>query len=294
MLTVCFLPFRINAEILVQDDFETERPSFYSEWLQNTNCCTDTTISFNSNGAHSGSRGAEIHYIIDDDPRGDCQLHQDNNTCMVYNIDSPVSHYFFRGYFKIEASKGAFCNNPTIQRKLIYFKPKNYDSGGWAFFIVAWPWPNDCNVDGYNISVAYGNHGAMAATLWGDSSPGFNPVANHIYREQWYYLEVEIKYGDYSRDFMRIWLAPDGQERVLIFEKTNLTLRSATDAATNIGIGRVEVGRQVDVNRSGYSLGHINEYRYWDDIVISTTPIGPINAPSNTIESPISLQIIKE
>ncbi|SMC50207.1 hypothetical protein SAMN02746065_10378 [Desulfocicer vacuolatum DSM 3385] len=269
----------VFSEVLVKDDFEGSRPEGYSLWLQNTNCCTDTTVDFITDVVHSGSKSVRVNYVLDDSPRGDCQLHQDNNTSLIYKVSGNVTHYFFRGYFRIETAEDHFCNNPIIQRKLVYFKPQGWGSGSWAFFIVAWPWGSNCTQNGYNVSVAYGNAGGTGTTLWGDDgSAGFDTKNNHVYPNQWYYLEMEAKYASYGNDSLKVWMSASGSDPVLIFDRTGLALRSPSDVENNIGLGVVEVGRQVDVSRSDYSLGHINEFRYWDDIVISTEKVGPISS----------------
>ncbi len=292
MLMVIYAVSSANGETILKEDFETGNYSNnWSVWLQDSNCNTGTTLRVNSQAAHRGSYGLGIHYILDDDPRGDCQLHQDNNTCLVYHPPVPLKHYFFRGYFKFKLNANDLCSSPTVQRKLIYFKPENYNAGGWAFFIVAWPWGNNCDDNGYCLSLAYIGNGAMGATLWGDGSPGFNKSYNHIRANEWYYLEVEVQYRTYGKDIVRIWLAPDGETPKKIFERTDLTLRSESDASSDIGLGTIEVGRQVDVNRSSYNQGWIDEYRYWDDIVIGTEFIGPVGSSGSPPGPPQNARI---
>jgi len=287
------------AEVLVDENFNdpsiankyavlgehTWLPGGWDSWLQAGNCNTGSTMGINSNAAYSGTAGLDIYYHMSADPlaQGACELHQDNNTSLVHTFAPGLNHYFVRGYFRFPFSTAELCYQPWIQRKLIYFKPQNYTSNGWNFIVNAWPWnytPDQCLTDGFNVSVTW--RGPLGTdTFWGTGSPGFiNPsVNNHLYVNTWYYIETEIEYGAYGHDTMRIWLAPAGTSPRLIFERTDLTWRSEQDVANNVTLGTMEIGRQVDIARSSFSQG-IDEHRYWDEIVISTTPIGPVDGGS--------------
>ncbi len=274
MISLCFvLLFSRCAfgDAIFKENFESDSIDNASIWLQNQSCNEGTTLRIAEGLGRKNSNCLEIHYILDDNPRGDCQLHQDNNTCLVYNISQNLTHYFFRGYFKIHLNNASrLCSSPIIQRKLLYFKPQNYNSGGWSFFIVAWPWGHNCNQNGYCISLAHIGNGAMGETLWGDGSTGFVPQYNHVLPDIWYYLEVEVEYRVFGEDIMRIWFGPEKGPTRRIFERTDLSLRSETDVASNVGLGILEVGRQVDIARTQFDEGWIDEYRYWDDIILST------------------------
>ncbi len=268
-----------HAAVLVDENFDDSNyaDTGWTAWLQNGNCNTGTTMAISSNAAYRGSAGLDIYYHMGDNPRGDCQLHQDNNTSLVHTFSPGLNHYFVRGYFRFPFNTTTLCSMPVIQRKLIYFKPQNYNSNGWNFIVNAWPWIN-CSTDGYNVSVTFrGPTGSD--TLWGNGSPGFFPTNNHLYVNTWYYIEAEVEYGAYGQDTMRIWLAPAGTSPSLIFERTDLTFRSEQDVAGGITLGTMEIGRQVDIVRDSFSQG-IDEHRYWDEIVISTTPIGPVDGGS--------------
>jgi hypothetical protein len=264
------------AAALVDENFDDSSyaDTGWTAWLQNGNCNTGTTMTINSNAAYRGTAGLDIYYHLADNPRGDCQLHQDNNTSLIHAFSPGLSHYFIRGYVRFPFATATLCSTPVIQRKLIYFKPQNYPTGS-SFFLVAWPWPTNCSTDGYTVSVAYGGPNGMENTLWGNGSPGFFPTNNHLRVNTWYYIEAEVEYRTYGNDILRIWLAPAGTSPTLIFERTDLALRSSADAAGGITLGTVEVGRQADITRDSFSQG-IDEHRYWDEVVIGTTRIGPI------------------
>lgn len=281
IIIAILLPFHAYPQIFTED-FEdgnyTSSPA-WDLWLQNTNCCTDTTISVNASAARTGSYGVDIYYVLDDDPRGDCVAHQDNNTCLQYTTDS-ITHGFMRGYFKLPLTEAEFCNSTAqIQRKILYFKQSDNMTLN-AFMIPLWPWGTGCNDDegGYNVSVGYGNAAGTGTTLWGDNAAdGFLVESNHVRRNVWYYIEVEWEFRTYGTDILRIWLASDGDPAVKIFERTNLALRTSDESTSGTGIILVEVGRQVDLTRidsGGEYIPAIAEHRYWDDIVLSEEYIG--------------------
>jgi hypothetical protein len=248
------------------------------QWLQNTNCNASTTMAINANGAYTGSYGLDIHYVMDDVTRGDCLLHQDNNSCIVHDLASPTNHIFVRGYFQVEVAD-LCASSPYVQRKLIYIKPVGWGAenpNAWALMVNSWPWVN-CAADGYNVSTGYGSPSGQGITLWGDNAPdGFVTASNHFYGNAWYYLEIEILYGEtYGTDTYRIWLAPAGQTPVKILDRNDLTIRSTDDVTNNILMGSIEIGRQIDLVRTDFAQG-ANEHRYWDNLAISSQRIGPI------------------
>ncbi len=284
VVLVAVLENTSHAATLVNETFDdgSYADTGWTAWLQNGACATGTTLSPSSAAAYHGAYGLDVHYVIGDNPRGDCELHQDNNTSLVRRFSSPgLSHYFVRGYVRFPFDVATFCNNnlgqvatqPWIQRKLIYNKPPYWP--GWHFVINAWPWEN-CATDGYNVSLSYTDQGTMPATLWGnEESDGFHTANNHLHVNTWYYLEVETDLRAPGSDIVRMWLAEAGTEPKLIFERTDLSLRTSEDAANGTGVGEIEVGRQVDIARSVFTQG-VDEPRHWDELVIATTRIGPI------------------
>jgi hypothetical protein len=268
-----------QAAVVVDENFDDGRytDTGWSLWIQGTDCMTGTTAAISPNAAYSGTNGFDIHYVLQANSNGGCQVHQDNNTSLVQNISPSLSHYFVRGYFRFAFDTATLCSKPVVQRKLIYLKPVGWGSGSWAFMLTSWPWPN-CATDGYNVSVGYASGGGTGATLWGNNPPdGFQPANNHVYANTWYYIELEVEYRAYGKDTLRIWLAQAGAAPNLILDRSDLNLRSSTDAASGIGLGSVEIGRQVDITRNSDFTPVVDEHRYWDEIVIGTTRIGPIS-----------------
>lgn len=284
-LSIAWVP-AVFSQVYLDDGFESGSYSpNWTRWLQSGNCTTDTTLEVNTAARHSGTYGADIRYVLDDSPRGDCQLHQDNNTSLVYSVSPARYHYFFRGYFKLALTQSYLCDY-QVQRKLIYFKPVGWGSGQWAFFLNMWNWPTNCAANGQSVSVGYGSPGGTGYTLWGDNaSDGFVPASNHVMAGVWYYIEVEVEYRTFGTDILRIWFAQDGATPQKILERTNLTLRSAADVANNVGLGKIELGRQVDLTRyddSGVWRPAVDEHRYWDDVTFAERYVGPIGASNDS------------
>jgi hypothetical protein len=94
-----------------------------------------------------------------------------------------------------------------------------------------------------------------ATTYWGLATLSWN---------QWYCIELEVQANTpgSSDGILTLWI--NGTQ---VWQKTGVNLRGTATT----GIQAVRVGEQV--NR--YNYNPINEYRYWDDIVISTSYIQP-------------------
>jgi hypothetical protein len=268
-----------QAAVLLEENFDDSSyaDTGWTLWLQGTDCMTGTSATINPSAAYRGSNGFDIHYVLQPNSDGGCLQHQDNNTSLVHTFSPSLNHYFVRGYFRFPIDTATLCSQRTIQRKLIYLKPEGWGNGAWAFMINSWPWPN-CATDGYNVSVGYQGGGGTGATLWGNNPPdGFQTADNHLYVNTWYYIEIEVEYRAYGNDTLRIWLAQAGSLPKLILDRSDLNLRSSTDAASGIALGSVEIGRQVDINRNPDFTPLVDEHRHWDEIAIGNTRIGPID-----------------
>jgi hypothetical protein len=262
------LPRVAVAAPLWEADFEENDTSeFSATWLQNTNCTTGSTISATAGSKLNGNYGLNIYYEMDDDPRGDCQQHQDNNTSGIATLGTEQSHFTFDGYFQFPIDTTTFCRSPITQRKLVYFKAANWPTS-WAYFLKwetsgAWT----CSTDGGQLILGYGNAGGSAASIYGEDFD--DPTHSRIKNNTWYHLRVEVEYGTYGNDRMQIWLGENGSTFYKIFDRNNLTLRSSSDQSTLLST--VEIGRQVDVNRTddgGTYIPAVYENRYWDDLSI--------------------------
>ena len=298
---IAFQTGAARGQVRMSEDFEDGAyADNFTLWLQNTNCCTDTTAAVSQAAAHNGRYGFDIRYVLDDDPRGDCAQHQDNNTSLVHYPASQLTHYFVRGYFKFAMTPEQLCAVPIVQRKLIYFKGAAYDQDGGHFILNAWPWGHSggCAANGYNVTL---NHMCPAGFCpeWGDdASAGWDTAHNHLRADIWYYLEAEVQYAAYGHDTLRVWLGEDGGAVHKIFDRSDLSLRLPAEAAAGTPLGHLEVGRQVDLTRSndnGVYGPPVDEHRYWDDIVLSESYVGPTGAspPDTTLPAaPRNLRVL--
>lgn len=273
-----------NAQEIWRGDFEEENVSdFDSIWLQNGNCNTGTTATVSESAALFGNYGFDIYYEMDDEPRGDCQLHQDNNTSGVVELETSQTHYTFDGYFNLPVNTEDFCRLPITQRKLVYFKSENWDgspTSPWAFFLK---WENsgtwDCATDGGQLIIGYGNGGGTGASLYGESFD--DPLHSAIKNNVWYHLRAEVEYGTFGNDRMQIWLGEYGGTFYKILDRNNLSLRGEADQL--LGLKTVEVGRQVNLSRydvDGVWEYPVSEHRYWDNISVHTGEFTDIASPS--------------
>lgn len=82
-------------------------------------------------------------------------------------------------------------------------------------------------------------------------------------------MEVKVNTPGQSDGIFRLWL-----DRILVYENLTMDYRSPY-GNSSAGIQAVQVGDQAD----RLNNDPVDEYRYWDDIVISTKYIGSLAPP---------------
>jgi hypothetical protein len=231
------------------DDFEgvTIVPPWYFLW-------TVPTVTLNTNLAyvHSGSKSLQIYYNIVNPG------FLDQNHHVQQKFTPKLDHVFARGYVYFKSPEpGAEIN--LVQRKLMYFfsDPSPAD---WSIVLNTW-W-----------------HSPLDGKLWlaiNSSRTGRTQVINWdiatLEWDTWYCLEVEVQANTpgLSDGILRVWV--DG---VNVYQSTTRELRGDfTD-----GLEEFQFGDQV--SRNGTFV--VEEYRYWDDVVIDDEYIGVI--PDNPVD----------
>jgi hypothetical protein len=204
-----------------------------------------------------GNSVARFHYVIP----GSGPEHQDSNRQLEL-YTTPIHHGFVRGYVLIPKNTRLHgASSFPIQRKLIYFKLQDWDTSGLAFFLTSEPPSDDLSANYIKLRLGYGGGSANEFSIW---NMGRMPVG------KWVAIQVEFKLNTpgQSDGIFRLWI-----DNALTYETTSINLRKNN---TN-GINKLQFGDQADrINNDP-----VDEYRYWDDIVISTTQIPVLYPPQN-------------
>ena len=245
-----------DPNVLFCDDFESGTLDAW-DYL-----CCPIRATINGDITYKGSNYAvRMLYDIPSDWGAE---HQDKNIFIEEDFDPGLDHFFIRGYVYFGRPV-----DPNIQRKLFYLKspsgPKGTPNYYWAIVL-----------NSYNFQLA------VAPAPPSDSAfqPCDNCVSWNLYSlnpERWYCLEMEVKANTPGeRDgYVKVWV--DNQ---LVLNRQNMNLRGNY----SLGITRFQIGHQAD--RQDYI--EVNEYRWWDNIVISTSRIGcledPIPAPPTNLQ----------
>jgi hypothetical protein len=251
---------------------------------------------------HGGTYAMHNHYeICSDSTDSTCGAsHQDANNYAFEHFDSTngfsngLTHFFVRGYFYQHANAGEVVQSSIttqIGRKLMFFKtpsscsPVLRATGCWRGTLSTVE-----GVTRHGFSVGFANDVSSSST-WSLTSidagnglctgtPWYQPALSgatcvtpgyQITLDAWYYVEIEIDNNSVglSDGTIKVWAQKVGVDPspILIISITNASINGPY---TN-GVRRVEVGVQTD--RMGYNA--IDEERYWDDLVISDTYVGP-------------------
>jgi len=216
------------------------------------------TINANLTYVHSGAQSMQLYYVI-----AGGGGHLDLNRYISKTFDSGgypdgIDHFFIRGYVYVKTPEAG--GSKDIQRKLLYLRSfvdlPDYPSHRWHAVVKTFTTAGTGHL--MNICIDAGTDVIGAPTVNHYPDP---PV--YLNFDQWYCIEAEIKANTPG--------IADGEERlwvdgIKVVEVTGITFRAAGYAR---GIQKMQVGDQADtVNLA------VDEYRYWDDVVISASYIG--------------------
>jgi hypothetical protein len=182
--------------------------------------------------------------------------HQDSNRYLQWTSNQEYDHLFVRGYVLIPANT-RLHGVDIIQRKLMYLWTSNQLQTN-----VLDSWSSAVNPQAVDVSFTHTPDGTGLAVHEWDLFP--------FPKGRWTGVEVEIKLNTpgSSNGIFRLWI-----DDVLVYE--NLAFKTRVD---NAGYNIIDFGTQVDrVN----AADGIDEYRYWDNIVISRARIRSLATPQN-------------
>ena len=270
-LTVAAAP--TTTGYLFQSGFETGDFSEWNAHYQDPPVTTGSTlmyrynkddISSNPSLVHSGSYSAvQTYTICSDQTNAQCGYAiQDSGQLFEKDFTSSngypngLNHFFLRGYVYFHVNSGGTAKgsaNP-MGRKIYYINPPAV-SPHWSVILGAWD---------MTLAIGLESDRTCSTGEW---------AWTNLYTmnfDTWYSIETEVLVNSSgnSDGALRVWV--NGSQ---VFEQTGLGAPGALNMAGTCGNGvtSIQIGRQA--NR--YNWDPVNEVRYWDDVVISTSYIGP-------------------
>lgn len=236
---VCPAPVS-TQEIYFQDDFESGNLAAWDSVVGGANVTASTTFP------RTGTYSLQIYY--QKVGVGDV------NRYVRKSLSPNREHVFARGYVYHKTPEPGAVKHP-IQRKLFYFL-SSLDSSGWWLVLTS-----DSQADGgitLRVSTNDSNYGGSAATI----SPQWD--SGDYFWDNWAAVEMEVAVNTpgASDGVVNVWI--DG---ILRISSTTAHIRG-TDTG---GLQNMRFGVQTD----NTGTNTVEEYRYWDDIVIAKEYIGP-------------------
>jgi hypothetical protein len=252
---------------LFSDDFESGN---FAAWTGLHSGSGTYPPTVQSTIKHGGTYAYGQHYFIcGDSTNSACgAAHQDLNRSVVKILSPGLTHFFVRGYLYFKTPEAGATSGAIVQRKLIRFSDSPSSGGvnatGTTYGFMLNSYNASSGVYTPTVNLLFGT----GATVVSACSPGTSvPYSGFITLNYntWYSVELEIQLNTpaVADGIVRIWVGG-----VQVFNHTDINLR---DSCTN-PLTYFDFGDQAD--RTNYAA--VDEYRYWDDIIISATgPIGP-------------------
>jgi hypothetical protein len=242
--------------------FEAGNPAWDFVWNS-----TDVTITSAPPPGRSGN-AAQIHYhICGDSTNTACgAAHQDSNRWISKIISPGLTHFFVRGYVYFKTPEADATPGVGIQRKMLRFGDT--------------PSAGAINGTGYtyeDLLIGWGSSGGVVTSTInlslveaGNSACNANPVQKirwdlaPLTYDAWHAVEIEVQLNTPGVVDGVFTLYVDGIQK---YHATDVNYRGTCSTP----VKGFFLGNQAD--RGNYNV--VDEYRYWDDIVISTSHIGP-------------------
>jgi hypothetical protein len=250
-----------TSGVVFQDDFEND----FTPWGN----VTDSRLQVNTDASFckKGRKSLKIYYnICGDSTNPACRgAHTSDDHNVVISQPKGLSHFFLRAYFHVKHPESGGTVD-GLGRKLFYVwadpsNPSNlwsailatYSSGG----VMKMTWTQQ------NGAIGGGSYVSDCGTT---NPPPLTGTACRMQYDTWYSVEMEIQNNTATASpwngQVRIWL---NGEKVYDVTGWNLNMQY------NYPIKAFFIGDQVD--RDNYLP--VNEYRYVDDVVLSTSYVGP-------------------
>jgi len=242
-----------GQSFLFQDNFESDDTDLVPTWDYRNS--TNVTLNTNPTYSHGGSNSGQFYYFIASG--GDAS--QDANR-WASKVVTGQADLHLRGYLYLKTPEGDNTSTGT-QRKLIWLSDSTDatdNMGNYQVVLDGWATagtPNYTSLSWLSQGTG-GGCGLTSAQHWDIASLNY---------DTWYSVEFEaiLNTPSVANGYAKLWI--NGS---LVYTS------SATDQLRGTCSGNLsfaDIG--VQVNRTDSTL--VDEYRYWDDVAISASYIGP-------------------
>jgi hypothetical protein len=248
------------GQVFFRDGFES---GDFSAW----GAITDPALSINSvlSFVRKGNYSARMHYYIcGDSTNPACKNeHQDDNHGVAILKNDGLAHSFLRGYVYLKRPEpGGTLDG--VGRKLFYLWADPYSAGFlWSVILGVRGASGKLNM---YWSLQNGPLGGNSFVLDCGTNPPLTGIACNMQYDTWYAIEMEIQNNTAPASpwngEVRIWV--NGTK---VFEALGASLNRQYDYPLKLFI----IGQQAD----RINWDPVDEYRFWDDIVLADAYIGP-------------------
>jgi hypothetical protein len=263
-----------SGPYLFQDGFESGDFSKWSSAYGHGNNCASPNgsdacgVQVLNQLPHGGGYSARMHYAISAALSGN----RDDNVALVKMwangpSGSPgapgLTNFHIRGFVRFQNNGGNLSSGVVTQRKLFYLK---HSTGGanfdWSVILNTYDYGG--NGTGQVAFINAPNCGGVVNVLY--------PSNTYVKFDTWYSIEMQVKVSDpnTANGILAAWINGVPVAFQPGYDGSTVNAMNMRCAAGD-GINILEVGQQAD--RDGNAS--MDEYRYWDDIVISNSYIGP-------------------
>lgn len=266
-------------------------------------------LNTNPSFVYSGNKSLQLHYSIDQVAQGcspNCTA-QDHNLSLIKNFDSTTNFAVAGGLTHFWTSGRVYFATPVrinlngsagVQRKIYYWKDEPGPGGtpvySWATLLTLDDTETATSVAGLGTCRGAAAGDCMALRLNSFGGPGFGsctlntldvnsypigpgtcPAApGHnttcgLKHNAWYKVKVEqdANHPGYHDGTLNIWVAEGNGADQLVYSNNYIELRAA---GCNTGWTAFELGRQDNIGPiDGSHPIIIEDYRYWDDVIVS-------------------------
>jgi hypothetical protein len=239
--------------VLFHSGFETADPAW-----DYTNGAADVSVDTAPPPGRSGN-ALKIHFKICGATDGTCgSSSQDTNRWVSKIINPGLTHVFVRGwvYYKTPESDAPAPSTTYVQRKVFYFSDSTSASNSVLNYM---PTLTSWNATGGKPTSTIQLAMVLAGPNCGIPTSEKDDIGSMNF-DTWNEVQMELQLNTpgAADGIIRIWL-----NGALVYEVTNASIRGTCSTPLSF----FSVGRQS--NRYNYSV--VDEYRYWDDIAISTS-----------------------